>query len=137
MKRFLVGSIVFLAAAVMVSSALKIRQGGTVNTAGYNRSTARGAFMAIFGKELAAQTATAATAYPSTQELSGTVVSVTPIGSTPNAAYVYYVSALQINGRGTSAAARITVVDSQYGIFTINQAGRGAAMFRTSFRLLV
>jgi uncharacterized protein (TIGR03437 family) len=147
MKRcFLVGSALLLAATLNGNGAPVLSQGGVVNAASYTNSIARGAFITIFGTELAAQTVTAAAPYPTTQGLGGSAVNITPVGGSPIAAYVYYVSPLQINAilpskvpegqadvtvttaAGTSAPARITVVHSQFGIFTVNQAGTGPAI---------
>ena len=121
--------------------------GGIANAASYDTvSFAQGSFIAIFGTNFGT-TAKAGAPYPTTlgdvQEIDITPVS----GGVAVKALLYFTSSGQINAilpstaaigdanvtvvlknGQTSAAFKITVVKSRFGIFTVSQSGQGPAI---------
>ncbi len=119
-----------------------------------NSSIAQGSIFAIFGSDLGPTTGVQPSGFPLPTVLpasSGSSVQVT-VGATTVSAYLFYVSATQINalmpsktptGSGTitvtfngqtSATAPVTVVANTVGIFTIASSGNGPGVF-TDFSL--
>jgi uncharacterized protein (TIGR03437 family) len=105
---------------------------------------AQGAFFVVFGSGLGpASISVASMPYPAA--ISGTTVTVTPVGGSPVSAFLYYSGDGQVSGilpsttlagpanltvtynGSTSDPLKITVVKSNFGIFTLNQAGTGPA----------
>lgn len=109
-----------------------------------NYGIAEGSIFIIYGKNIGPATLAQQTAYPLNKNLGGVTISVT-VGGVTTTAIPYYVSAGQIAailpaatpvgtgtitvayGGQTSAAAPIVVVQSAFGILTMNNAGSGAA----------
>lgn len=144
--------ILFFVLAAAASAAPVIRSGtsGIVNAASYiplgaqGKGIAQGSFFVIFGSGLGPSTiAIAEQPYPTTT--GGTTVTITPAGGSPVSAFLYYAVDGQVSGilpsttptgtanvtvtynGSTSAPVKITVVKSDFGIFTLNQAGSGPA----------
>src|SRR5439155_25513431 len=134
--------------AAAASAAPSIRSGGVVNAASYvplgtaGSGIAQGAFFVIFGSGLGpAAISVAGMPYPTS--IGGTTVTITPASGSPVMAYLYYSSDGQVAGilpsntpagsatvtvaynESTSAPAKIAVVKSSFGIFTLNQQGTG------------
>jgi len=145
MRKALILTFLTVAAA---SAAAKVT--GVVNAASYiplgnaGSGIAQGAFFVVFGSGLGpASIAIGSMPYPTS--LSGTTVTVTPAGGSPVTAYLYYSVDGQVAGilpsstptgpanvtvtynSSTSDPVKITVVQSYFGIFTMNQAGTGPA----------
>ena len=125
-----------------------INGGGVVNAAAPENTTglARGGYFSIFGRNLGASTATVS-ALPLPTTLGGAQVRIKPAGSTtPIDAFMYFVSAGQINavmpsnvpegdvevtvtvGTATSPAARSRVERNRPAIFTIASLRNGLAI---------
>ncbi len=143
-------AVCFLLAGAAVAQPV-IDADGVVNNASYlssalpNSGIAQGSIFAVFGRGLGPAALRAATTFPLPTELGGTAIRVT-VGATTVNAILLYTSAGQVGailpsntpvGEGTmvalfnnqsSATARIRVVRSAFGIFTINQAGSGPAV---------
>lgn len=133
----------------------RINAGGVTNAASYispdlpGGAVARGSFFVIKGANLGPAQIQVNSTLPFPTSLAGTSVRVT-VGGTTVDAYMYYTSAEQVaailpsntpagtgtvtvtyNGQ-TSATAPIRVVDSAFGIFTLNQAGTGPGVLQNA-----
>jgi uncharacterized protein (TIGR03437 family) len=125
--------------------------GGVVNAASYafaglpNAGIAQGSLFIVFGSNIGPTTLVRVASFPLTPTLVGTSISITVSGTTTQALMIY-TSAGQVaavlpsktpvgtgnltvtyNGQ-SSAPLAITVVQSNLGIFTLNQGGSGAAV---------
>lgn len=125
--------------------------GGVVNAASYafaglpNAGIAQGSLFIVFGSNMGPATLASVPRFPLTTTLSGTSISITVNGTTTQALMIY-TSAGQVaavlpsktpvgtgnltvtyNGQA-SAPLAITVVQSNLGVFTLNQGGSGAAV---------
>jgi uncharacterized protein (TIGR03437 family) len=148
MKRYLVLVLMVSFFAGIGFSQPAITAGKIYNAASFapGKIIARGAFIAIIGTNLSPDTKILSAPYPTTKD--GVTVNITPSGGAAIPAYLYYISSTQINGilpskvpegaanvtvttpSGTSAAESITVVHSQFGIFTTNFQGTGPAILQ-------
>jgi uncharacterized protein (TIGR03437 family) len=130
-----------------------INAGGVVNAASgmapalAGGGIARGSFFTIYGHGLGPQTAAQATSYPIETTLAGVSVTVSNASAQVNA-YPFYAQDGQINAilpsnaplgqvsvvvkynNQSSGPQRINVVDASVGIFTVNSAGFGPAIFQ-------
>ncbi|MGH9663588.1 MAG: hypothetical protein ACRD9L_04085, partial [Bryobacteraceae bacterium] len=143
----------FLAAQPALMAQPAINAGGVVNAASgmapalAGGGIARGSFFTIYGHGLGPQTAAQATAYPFQTTLAGVSVTVSNANGSVNA-YPFFARNDQINAilpsnaplgsvsvvvtynSQSSGPQRITVVDASVGIFTVNSAGSGPAIFQ-------
>lgn len=141
-----------LVASSVLTAQPVINVGGVVNAASgmagslAGGGVARGSFFTIYGHGLGPQTAAQATAYPLDTTLAGVSVTLTTASGTLKA-YPFYAQDGQINAilpsntplgqisvvvsyNGNSAPQTINVVDASVGIFTVNSAGSGPAIFQ-------
>jgi uncharacterized protein (TIGR03437 family) len=113
-----------------------------------NSGIAEGSIFVIFGSNMGPSTLEQVQAYPLSTALSGTSVTVT-VNGTASQAYMIYTSAGQLAallpsstpvGTGTvtvtynsqtSATLPVTVVTSNFGIYTLSQGGSGPAVVTT------
>jgi uncharacterized protein (TIGR03437 family) len=134
--------------AIAASAAPIIRTGGVVNAASYSplgtqgSGIAQGSYFVIFGSGLG-PASISISPLPFPTSLAGTTVTFTPASGAPVQAFMYYTVDGQISGilpssaplgpatvtvtfgGATSAPAKVTIVKSNFGIFTLNQAGGG------------
>ena len=148
MKKYLI----FVLAAMTVSAAPVIRTtaDGVVNAASYiplgtaGSGIAQGSYFVIFGSGLGPANI-AISPFPFQTTFGGTSVTFTPAGGAPVQAFIYYASDRQVSGilpstaplgpatvtvnfgNATSAPAKVTIVKSNFGIFTQNSGGSGPA----------
>lgn len=112
-----------------------INPGGIVNAASNRAGIARGSFFTIYGDGIGPVSSQTVASFPAPDTMGGVVVQVTQ-GASTKRAYLHYVSAKQINailpsnvslgsaqvtvtyGGKTSAAEPVTIVDTQFGIFS-------------------
>ncbi|HYP08073.1 MAG TPA: hypothetical protein VER03_17710 [Bryobacteraceae bacterium] len=151
LSRILVG----VALAAVAYAQPRITAGAVTNAASYvspdlpNGAVARGSFFVIKGQNMGPAQIQVNSSLPFPRELAGTSIKVT-VGGTTVDAYMYYTSANQVaailpsntpSGTGTvtvtyngqtSATAPIRVVDSSFGIFTLNQAGSGPGIVQNA-----
>lgn len=113
-----------------------------------NSGLAQGSILAIFGTGIGPSAAVSATAYPLTDSMGGASVTFT-VGSTSTKALMLFASSTQLSvvlpsstsvGTGTVAVTYnsqisntlpITVVASNFGMFTLSQNGSGPAVVTT------
>jgi uncharacterized protein (TIGR03437 family) len=124
---------------------------GALNTASYavpglpSSGLAQGSMIAIFGRNLGPASIAQASSFPLPATLGGTSAKITSGGQTVDLVMVYSLATqvgaivpsntpvgnaqltVSYNGQ-TSASFAVQVVASQFGIFTINQAGSGPAV---------
>lgn len=139
--------------AVAASAALLAQPvvNGALNTASYitpgfpNAGLAQGSMVALFGRNIGPASIVQATSFPLPTQLGGTSARITAGGQTRDLILTYSLSTqvgaiipsstptgtaqitVTYNGQ-TSAPLTVQVVASQFGIFTINQAGSGPAV---------
>jgi uncharacterized protein (TIGR03437 family) len=142
--------ILSLLAVIAASAAPVIRTGGVVNAASYiplgtqGSGIAQGSYFVIFGSGLG-PASISVSPLPFLNNLAGTTVTFTPATGSPVQAFLYYAVDGQVSGilpssaplgaanvtvsfgGATSAPAKVTIVKSNFGIFTMNQAGSGPA----------
>ena len=148
-----------IAAALVVTQAVgqqpAIAQNGIRNAASYalpglpNYGVAQGSIFVVFGTNLGPAKLVQASSFPlpTSNGLSGTSIKITVGGTTVDAIMLYTLTSqvaaaapsntpvgtgtftVTYNGQ-TSAPAPITVVQSSFGIFTLNQAGSGAGVLQ-------
>jgi len=143
-------SILLCLLALAASAAPVILSGasGVVNAASNSplgpagSGIAQGSFFVIYGSGLGPSSIAIASA-PFPTSIGGASVTITPSGGSPVTAYLYYAVDTQVSGilpsntpvgpatvtvtfnGATSAPAKINVVKSSFGIFTLNQGGSG------------
>jgi uncharacterized protein (TIGR03437 family) len=146
---------VLIGLAIAAAAYAQPRITAVTNAASYisqdlpNGLLARGSFVVVKGSGLGPTGIVVNQSLPFPISLAGTSVRVT-VGGTSVDGYMYYTSAAQIafilpsqtpSGTGTitvtyngqtSATAQVRVVDSAFGIFTLNQAGTGPGVFQNA-----
>jgi uncharacterized protein (TIGR03437 family) len=153
----MVKSLIFSAAIALVC-ALQVGAQPTIssigNSATYlppglpNSGIAQGSIFVIFGSNMGPTTLAQVQAYPLKTSLSGTSVTVT-VGGTASQALIIYTSAGQVGGvlpsstpvgtgtvtvtynGQTSGSLPVTVVASNFGMYTLSQDGTGPAVVTT------
>ncbi len=148
MKKLILSCV--LAAAASAAPVIRSGTSGIVNAASYiplgtqGKGIAQGSFFVIFGSGLGpANIAIMSPPFPTSA--GGATVTITPSSGSPVTAFLYYAVDGQVSGilpsntptgtanvtvtfnGATSAPAKIAVVKSDFGIFTMNQAGSGPA----------
>lgn len=142
---------ILLAAAFAMMAAAQPAVTGALNTASYivpgfpNAGLAQGSMIAIFGRNMGPASIVQAGSFPLPTELGGTSAKITVSGQAVDLVMVYSLAAqvgaiipsntptgsgqltVTYNGQ-TSASFPVTIVASQFGIFTINQGGSGPAV---------
>lgn len=149
MKRIL--SITIAAAAAAMTAAAQPAITGALNTASYivrglpNSGLAQGSMIAIFGRNIGPAAIAQAGSFPLPTTLGGSSARITAAGQNFDLFLTYSISTqigaiipstvpvgnatLSVSfGGQTSATIPVEIVQSQLGIFTINQAGSGPAV---------
>ncbi|MBM3753511.1 MAG: hypothetical protein FJW38_05985 [Acidobacteria bacterium] len=144
-------SLTIAAAALAMTAAAQPAITGALNTASYlvrglpNSGLAQGSMIAIFGRNIGPAAITQAGAFPLPTTLGGTSARLTAGGQNFDLFLVYSVATqvgaivpsnvpvgnatLSVSfGGQTSSTIPVEIVQSQLGIFTINQAGSGPAV---------
>jgi uncharacterized protein (TIGR03437 family) len=153
MKFILIGVVL---AGIAAAQTPTITNGGVTNAASYaipdlpSGALAKGSLIVIKGNNLGPDKAPTFSSYPLPLQQDGTSVKATVNGTSVDA-YMMYTSKAQVaailpsrtpSGNGTltvtyngqtSAPASIRVVDSAFGIFTLNQAGSGPGIFQNAY----